>query len=216
MPICSATATEAVMPLPEIQIFGGGAHAGRRVDIQDFMVVAPLATSFDQALEWTAEVYRAAGDDHGRTRSVAGGCRRGRVLAGVRHQRGGARRADAGDRARRVHAGPGDRDLARYRRLGVSRRDGRYRLARDGAELDSRRHGRDADLLARPLSDRLDRGPARRARPRGAAPVHRGGRRPGADRRRRFSRDQRGAGARGGGARAPATRCWSSRTRPAP
>ena len=62
MPICSATRAEAVMPLPEIQIFGGGAHAGRRVDIQDFMVVAPLATSFDQALEWTAEVYRAAGD----------------------------------------------------------------------------------------------------------------------------------------------------------
>ena len=53
--------TEAVMPLPEIQIFGGGAHAGRRVDIQDFMIVAPLARNFDQALEWTAEVYRAAG-----------------------------------------------------------------------------------------------------------------------------------------------------------
>ena len=33
----------AIMPLPEIQIFGGGAHAGRRVDIQDFMVVAPKA-----------------------------------------------------------------------------------------------------------------------------------------------------------------------------
>src|SRR5262245_48942743 len=28
------------LPLPEIQIFGGGAHAGRRVDIQDFMVMA--------------------------------------------------------------------------------------------------------------------------------------------------------------------------------
>src|SRR5438270_1374488 len=52
---------EAVLPLPEIQIFGGGAHAGRRVDIQDFMIVAPQARSFDQALEWTAEVYRAAG-----------------------------------------------------------------------------------------------------------------------------------------------------------
>jgi len=52
---------EAVMPLPEIQIFGGGAHAGRRVDIQDFMIVAPQARNFDQALEWTAEVYRAAG-----------------------------------------------------------------------------------------------------------------------------------------------------------
>jgi enolase 1/2/3 len=55
-------AAEAVMPLPEIQIFGGGAHAGRRVDIQDFMIVAPEARNFDQALEWTAEVYRAAGE----------------------------------------------------------------------------------------------------------------------------------------------------------
>ena len=54
--------TEVVMPLPEIQIFGGGAHAGRRVDIQDFMIVTPMARSFDQALEWTAEVYRAAGE----------------------------------------------------------------------------------------------------------------------------------------------------------
>ena len=28
----------AIIPLPEIQIFGGGAHAGRRTDVQDFMV----------------------------------------------------------------------------------------------------------------------------------------------------------------------------------
>ena len=49
------------MPLPEIQIFGGGAHAGRRVDIQDFMVMALGAHSFDEALVMTAEVYRAAG-----------------------------------------------------------------------------------------------------------------------------------------------------------
>ncbi len=50
------------LPLPQIQIFGGGAHAGRRVDIQDFMVVCPGAQSFSQALDWTAEVYRAAGE----------------------------------------------------------------------------------------------------------------------------------------------------------
>jgi enolase len=50
-----------VMPLPEIQIFGGGAHAGRRTDIQDFMVVAPRAKTFAEALEITAEVYLAAG-----------------------------------------------------------------------------------------------------------------------------------------------------------
>jgi enolase len=51
----------SLLPLPQIQIFGGGAHAGRRVDIQDFMVMCPGAESFAQALEWTAEVYRAAG-----------------------------------------------------------------------------------------------------------------------------------------------------------
>jgi enolase len=49
------------LPLPEIQIFGGGAHAERRVDVQDFMVMCPAAASFDEALEWTAEIYRAAG-----------------------------------------------------------------------------------------------------------------------------------------------------------
>jgi enolase len=54
-------ADAALIPLPQIQIFGGGAHAGRRVDIQDFMIMCPAATSFAQALDWTAEVYRAAG-----------------------------------------------------------------------------------------------------------------------------------------------------------
>jgi enolase len=49
------------IPLPEIQIFGGGAHAGRRTDVQDFMVMCPKAGSFRRALEITDEVYRAAG-----------------------------------------------------------------------------------------------------------------------------------------------------------
>ncbi len=49
------------LPLPEIQIFGGGAHAGRRVDVQDFMVIAVGADSYAQSLEWTADVYRFAG-----------------------------------------------------------------------------------------------------------------------------------------------------------
>jgi enolase len=50
-----------LLPMPQIQIFGGGAHAGRRVDVQDFMIVCPGATTFAQAIEWTAEVYRCAG-----------------------------------------------------------------------------------------------------------------------------------------------------------
>ena len=62
------------LPLPEIQIFGGGAHAGGRVDVQDFMVVPLGASSFAEALVWSAEVYRAAGkrmSDLGRLRGVA-------------------------------------------------------------------------------------------------------------------------------------------------
>jgi enolase len=51
----------ALIPLPEIQIFGGGAHAGRRTDVQDFMIVAPRAQTFADALETTAEVYQAGG-----------------------------------------------------------------------------------------------------------------------------------------------------------
>jgi enolase len=50
----------AALPLPEIQIFGGGAHAKGSVDLQDFLVVANGATRFEQALEWTAEIYLAA------------------------------------------------------------------------------------------------------------------------------------------------------------
>ena len=63
-----------LLPLPQIQILGGGAHAGRRVDIQDFLVICPAATSFAQALDWTAEVYRAAGSimkDRGLLQGVA-------------------------------------------------------------------------------------------------------------------------------------------------
>ena len=49
------------LPVPQIQIFGGGAHAGARVDIQDYMIVCTGAGSFAEALEWTAQVYAAAG-----------------------------------------------------------------------------------------------------------------------------------------------------------
>ena len=49
------------MPVPQIQIFGGGAHAHGSMDVQDFMIVCTGAGSFAEALEWTAEVYKAAG-----------------------------------------------------------------------------------------------------------------------------------------------------------
>jgi enolase len=49
------------MPVPQIQIFGGGAPAGARVDIQDYMIICVGAGSFREALEWTSQVYAAAG-----------------------------------------------------------------------------------------------------------------------------------------------------------
>ena len=67
-------ANATLMPLPQIQIFGGGAHAGRRVDIQDFLICCPAAKNFAEALDWTAEVYRAAGSlmkDAGKLAGVA-------------------------------------------------------------------------------------------------------------------------------------------------
>ncbi|MCZ7565302.1 MAG: phosphopyruvate hydratase [Burkholderiales bacterium] len=60
------------LPLPEIQIFGGGAHAGRRIDIQDLMVMPLAATSFGEALAMCAEVYRAAGELMGEAGARAG------------------------------------------------------------------------------------------------------------------------------------------------
>jgi enolase len=49
------------LPVPQIQIFGGGAHARGRCDVQDYMVICIGAGSFAEALEWTAQIYAAAG-----------------------------------------------------------------------------------------------------------------------------------------------------------
>ncbi len=51
-----------LLPLPEIQIIGGGAHANWRTDVQDFMLVPMGAASLQDAFEITFNVHRAAGD----------------------------------------------------------------------------------------------------------------------------------------------------------
>lgn len=60
------------VPLPMIQIFGGGRHALGSVDVQDFLVLCPGATSFAEAMEMTAEVYLAAGAILGRRGRLGG------------------------------------------------------------------------------------------------------------------------------------------------
>ncbi len=125
-----------VMPLPEIQIFGGGAHASNRVDLQDFMVTAIGADSFRQSLDWTAEVYRHAGlimADAGK-------------LAGVADEGGFWPDFDSNEEAietltRAIEAAglkPGV-DVAISLDIAASEfgKDGKYTLARDGRTLTS-------------------------------------------------------------------------------
>ena len=51
-----------LLPLPEIQIIGGGAHADWRIDIQDFLVIATGARTYEDVMEITFNVHRAAAD----------------------------------------------------------------------------------------------------------------------------------------------------------
>jgi enolase len=139
------------LPLPQVQIFGGGAHAGRRVDIQDFMVIATGARSFAEAMEMTAQVYRAAGQI-----MAARG-----TLAGVADEGGWwpsfARNEEALDTlvAAIEKAGytPGD-EVAIALDIAASEfgHGGRYRLALENQELDS-------DGLCERLLGWLDRYP---------------------------------------------------------
>jgi enolase 1/2/3 len=53
-------ARQPVLPLPMVNIFSGGAHAGGAVDVQDVLFVPVGADSVAQAIEWTAAVRAAA------------------------------------------------------------------------------------------------------------------------------------------------------------
>ena len=140
---------------------------------------APARASFAQALEWTAEVYRAAG--------VADAASAARASASPTRAAGGPTSRTneqaletlvAGDRARRLRARRAGRDRARHRRLRVRPRrplHARPRVAR----ARFRRHDRAAAALDRQVPDRLDRGSARRGRRRRLRPLHPGGRRRG-------------------------------------
>jgi enolase len=128
--------TPGPLPLPEIQIFGGGAHAGGRLDVQDFMVIAVGAEDYGTALDWTAEVYRAAG------KLLAASDR----IAGVADEGGYWPLFESNEEALDVlvkaieRAGftPGE-DVAISLDIAASQlgRNGQYALAREGRRLDT-------------------------------------------------------------------------------
>jgi len=55
-----AGVTAPTMPMPMVNILSGGLHAGRGMDVQDFLVIPVGATSYAQALEWSLRVRAAA------------------------------------------------------------------------------------------------------------------------------------------------------------
>ena len=64
--------TGDTLPLPEIQIFGGGAHSAGRIDVQDFMIICAGAQSYAECLEMTFNVYHRAGELMKRRGRLAG------------------------------------------------------------------------------------------------------------------------------------------------
>jgi enolase len=139
------------LPLPEIQIFGGGAHAGRRIDIQDLMVVPLSAESFSEALCVCADVYRAAGELMAAANSRFGVADEGGYWpAFASNENALAMLVRAIERA---GYSPGQ-DAAISLDVAASElfRDGRYRLGLEGRELDS-------DALSEILLGWLDRYP---------------------------------------------------------
>ncbi len=74
MPLHASLGGGTLLPLPEIQIFGGGKHAQGRIDIQDFMIVALTASSYAETLEVASAVFHAAAEemrDRGKLAGVA-------------------------------------------------------------------------------------------------------------------------------------------------
>lgn len=58
----------ARMPLPMVNLISGGLHAGRNLDMQDFLLLPIGAQSYSEALHMTVRVYRALSEvlrEHG-------------------------------------------------------------------------------------------------------------------------------------------------------
>jgi len=53
---------EPSMPLPMVNILSGGLHAGRGMDVQDFLAVPVGAGSYSEALDWICRVRARAAD----------------------------------------------------------------------------------------------------------------------------------------------------------
>ena len=178
----------ATLPVPMLNVINGGAHAANSIDLQEFMVVPVGAPTFAEGLRIGAEVYHAlkqvlaerglatgVGDEGGFAPDLESS------EAAIEAILEAAERAGHRD-ARRDRARPGDERGLRRRRLPLR-----------GPREDERGDARFLGRAGRPLSDRLDRGRARRGRLGRVGAADERARRAGAARRRRPLRHESGA-----------------------
>jgi len=139
------------MPMPHVQVFGGGIHAEGHLDIQDVMAVPAGADNYAQALEWCAAITAKARDimnDAGKLRGVTP---QGGLWPAFK------RNEEALETMLRAIEGAGLRpgkDVGISLDLAASQlgQKGKYRLALDNKNIDS-------DALSGTLVDWIERYP---------------------------------------------------------
>src|SRR5581483_8481817 len=125
-----------VLPVPMMNVVNGGAHADNTIDLQEFMVMPVDAASFDEALQWGAEIYHVLKKVlHDRGLSTAVGDEGG-FAPDLGHNEDAVRLlVEAIEQAGRT---PGDEvAIALDPASSEIYRDGRYDLAGEGRKLSS-------------------------------------------------------------------------------
>ena len=149
------------IPAPMIQIFGGGRHAGNRIDIQDYLILCLGAKTFAEACEWTAEVYFAASKAMRARGKLNGIADEGGVWPDFTANEDGLELLTAAIARRRLHPRPRHRHLPRRRRLLVLRRRRLHPRPRRPRARQRRhdRNARSAGASATPSSRSKTRSP---------------------------------------------------------
>jgi len=57
--ISAVTGSTQRLPVPHFNVLNGGAHAANELDFQEFMIAPVGASTFENAVEWGAEIYHA-------------------------------------------------------------------------------------------------------------------------------------------------------------
>ena len=81
--IAELAGTTPTMPMPMVNILSGGLHAGRGMDVQDFLMIPVGAKSYAQALDWVCRVRASATALCAEARHHHAACRRRRAVSGV-------------------------------------------------------------------------------------------------------------------------------------